>query len=332
MVTPLEVEALSKSLGRWEMAEYVFAGLVTIACAGEYIAEFTDWWSRGVEDRKIKLSKASTLLLVFALAFELLCLVRTSEISGRIIGSLAERAGIAEQKAAEAINSAVAIVGKFGDLQSFVATKEKELDTQFGAFKRFADGEKKRTEAVIAELNSDRQKLDKSRTEAVAAANEATDALAAVNAARRPRTLNADQQRRITDAMSMWTTIPGSEGKLQQIAVYPINQFIESLSLANQIAAALGQKPGAGWDINRNRVNFGTEWVVLGVGILTSSNARGKSVAAALADALNKEGVFAHVLPQTRLGCEDAKNPGAIKHPETEPFCSQISVMVGDHP
>src|SRR5581483_467543 len=89
ILTPLEIDSISKSLDWWERAEYIFALLVTVACAGEYIADFTNWLTAGLEERKRKLAKRSTLLLISALALELLCLVRTNQLSGRI--SRAER-------------------------------------------------------------------------------------------------------------------------------------------------------------------------------------------------------------------------------------------------
>ena len=49
-----DVLSLAKSLSRWEYAEYVFAGLVTIACAGEYVADFTDWFTGGAEEEAIR--------------------------------------------------------------------------------------------------------------------------------------------------------------------------------------------------------------------------------------------------------------------------------------
>src|SRR5258707_14270602 len=98
-LTAAEVSSLTNTLGRWELAEYFFAGLVTIGCLGEFIAEFTDWFTRGKDDRKKRLEKFSTLLLVGALAFELLCLVKTNQLSGRIIGSLNELATGADEKA-----------------------------------------------------------------------------------------------------------------------------------------------------------------------------------------------------------------------------------------
>jgi len=235
----------------------------------------------------------------------------------------------AEYKANSAITDAVAITEKFGGLHAFVEAKEREADNQFAAFKRYTDAENKRTEAVIAELNSDRQKLDKARTDAVTAANEAKEVLAAVTAARQPRHLTPDQQRTIAQKMAAWTKIPNSSDGVQDVAVYPSTGTFESTHLADEIAAALARPPGAGWGINRNAVNFGSPMMVLGVGIFTSSNSRGQAVAAALAKALNEEGILAFVIPQKWKGCEDNK---ITEHPDTEPYCSLVSVIVGDHP
>jgi hypothetical protein len=230
-------------------------------------------------------------------------------------------------RANSAVADAVAITEKFGGLHDFVVAKEGELDDQSAALKRYANDEKKRTETVIAELNSDRQKLDKSRTEAVAAANEAKEALAAVTAARNPRNLTVDQQRTIAEKMSAWTKIPNS-GAVQSVAVFPTTGTFESAHLADQIAAALG--PGqAGWTVNRYPVTFGNPMSVSGVGMFTSSNVRGQAVAAALAKSLNEEGIAAFVIDKKWKGCEDSK---ITEHPDSDPFCSHVSVMIGDHP
>jgi hypothetical protein len=61
-LTASDVASLTSSLLIWEASEYVFAGLVTLACAGEFTAEFTDWFTGGVEGKKKRLEKRSTLL------------------------------------------------------------------------------------------------------------------------------------------------------------------------------------------------------------------------------------------------------------------------------
>jgi hypothetical protein len=112
-LTPSEVASLTKTLSRWELAEYICAGLVTVGCIGEYCADFTNWLTGGVHERKERLAKCSTLLLIVALSSELICLVRTNQLAEIVIGSLneqAEEAGneaaIAHQEASTAAESA----------------------------------------------------------------------------------------------------------------------------------------------------------------------------------------------------------------------------------
>lgn len=102
-LTASEVSSLADTLTKWEYAEYFFAALVTIACFGEYVAAFKDWFTWGKEKRKKLLEQYSTLLLVGALALELVCLVRTNQLSGKLIGSLSERSEEAVQRSRRAL-------------------------------------------------------------------------------------------------------------------------------------------------------------------------------------------------------------------------------------
>lgn len=103
---PSDVASITHGLSRWELAEYISCGLVTIACFGEFIAEFTNWFTGGSGEKKDRLARLSTLLLVVSLAFELICLVKTNQISGKLIGSLDEKAEEASQKSERAITDA----------------------------------------------------------------------------------------------------------------------------------------------------------------------------------------------------------------------------------
>jgi hypothetical protein len=67
-LTPSEVASLTKSLSNWEFAEYACAAFVTVGCLGEYIADFTNWFTGGIKERKDRLAKRSTLLLIVALS------------------------------------------------------------------------------------------------------------------------------------------------------------------------------------------------------------------------------------------------------------------------
>lgn len=110
--TASEVASLTRSLSHWELAEYVFGGLVAVACTGEFVASFTDWLTGGKEEKKKRLEKLSTLLLITSLTFELICLVKTNQISGRVIGSLDEKAEEATKKSELAIADADSAIGK----------------------------------------------------------------------------------------------------------------------------------------------------------------------------------------------------------------------------
>ncbi len=114
-LTPSDVASLSKLLSRWEFAEYISAGLVTIACAGEYVADFTTWFTGGVKERKENLARTSTLLLMASLSLELVCLVKTNSLSGMLIGSLSEVAEEADNKARKAVTDSGIALAQAGE-------------------------------------------------------------------------------------------------------------------------------------------------------------------------------------------------------------------------
>jgi hypothetical protein len=87
-------------LARWEWGEYIAEAFVIIACAGEFIADLEMRWL--TEQRKKRLQRRSTILLVAALSASLFCLIRTNELSGNVIGSLGTLAARADSKARQA--------------------------------------------------------------------------------------------------------------------------------------------------------------------------------------------------------------------------------------
>lgn len=232
------------------------------------------------------------------------------------------------KKSNSAVADAVALTNRFGGLHDFVVAQEGQLDNESAAFRQYANDEIKRTEAVIAELNSNREKLDKSRTDAVTAANEAKVALAAVNAARLPRNLTPEQIKAIASKMSAWTRIPGS-AQAQEAAVFPTNGTWESGRLVELITKALGNPSGAGWNVSGYSPRLRPPMFAFpGVGILASSSPRAQNIATALVEALNSEGIHAFVFPDKWGECEGQH----IDQPDTKPWCSRITVEVGEHP
>ena len=79
---------VSQSL--WETLEYVLAALVALACAGESVHEFTLWFSQYTW-WKDKGGKASALLLVSALAFEIPTLFKVNSVNAVIIANLSRQ-------------------------------------------------------------------------------------------------------------------------------------------------------------------------------------------------------------------------------------------------
>lgn len=106
-LTPSEVESLSRSLSFWEYVEYGAEFFVALACVGEYVADFTKCFEgRARKTAKDRLSKRSTLLLIFALTVELGCLIRTNILSDRMFGSVRESATAAATNAGTALTNA----------------------------------------------------------------------------------------------------------------------------------------------------------------------------------------------------------------------------------
>jgi hypothetical protein len=86
------IAALSSKLGWWDWVAYISTGLVFVGVAGESIAELTRWISRYSEEWNDWIKKASALLLIVGLAAELISLVRTSELTGRLVATLNQEA------------------------------------------------------------------------------------------------------------------------------------------------------------------------------------------------------------------------------------------------
>jgi hypothetical protein len=143
----------------------------------------------------------------------------------------------------------------------------------------------------------------------------------------RPRIISESQRFAIAAAMKSLALLPNTNQR-QSVAVFPSSAVFEAANLADQIAETLTH---AGWDVNRHPVTFGKALSVSGVGLLTSSNSRGIRVATALAAALNANGIFAFHTPEKRSGCEEMEGMTDARI-ASAPWCSQVSVFVGDHP
>jgi hypothetical protein len=139
--TASDVSSLSQSLHRWEIAEYIFEGLVIIACAGELVADLGRKCLTRV--RRNRVERLSTILLVAALSMELICLVKTNELSGRLIGSLSDKATEADAKATSAIE------------------KSTRAETKADVAEQKADEVAKEDDALTARMGSASRQLGK---------------------------------------------------------------------------------------------------------------------------------------------------------------------------
>ena len=85
-------------MSAWECGEYIAEIVVIIGCVGEYLAEFTDRLTGGIETRKRRLSRLSLLILIIGLAVELASLMGATITSGREIAALNVKASEANER------------------------------------------------------------------------------------------------------------------------------------------------------------------------------------------------------------------------------------------
>jgi hypothetical protein len=221
----------------WESVEYWAMGSVTVGVIGEYAAEqipkYSPW--------KHRTEKWSARLLILALAVELLATIRANSINNFAVGDLGN-------KAQQAAKLAGQLGAKVDELPSFVAQKEKEVNEQIDLFKRSASEQKKQTDAVIAELNSDREKLDKSRTEAITAAEATKNDLADMEAvlvrerqlqqqmiaAMAPRSFSPAQQAALVNRLSHFPNTTAAIWRAQTTSPDTVPFSFELVALLNK--------------------------------------------------------------------------------------------------
>jgi hypothetical protein len=219
--TTSDVSSLAVSLQRWEWAEYGSCALVALGCTGEYIAEFTDCWTGGLKEKRDRLAKRSTLLLISALALELLCLVKTNSISGMLIGSLSEKASTADTKAQSAL-----------DKTGLAESKAGEAFAKSNVAKDAAAKAQERVGVVAKEADVIEKQLGKVAKEQLALQWHANLIAKSVS----PRLING---KRFTDLMR------GQPKASIEIWYEPSDE--EAQFLAMQLNSSLG-KDGLGWD------------------------------------------------------------------------------------
>lgn len=253
------IGALEASLELWEALEYVSVVLVILGCAGEYIAEFTSLLPKEALHR---LGKRSTILLILALAAELVCLVRSNGLSGQIIASLTE--------------SAVKATESAKGFESQIAASNARVKTAEAAIAEAQRG----TEIARSEAEEARSMTESERKERLTLEKEVLSMRLKI----RDRRLTAEQQKRFASKLEPFRNIP--------LGIELYNSDDEVRVLAEDIHSALplivDNKIGwlvTGIDTVTTPIGFSGIQVVL----TPNANDIEKAFAQVIADALRAE-------------------------------------------
>jgi hypothetical protein len=274
IVTASDVESLSRSLSLWEWGEYISEAFVVIACAGELVADLKVGWL--TEERKKHLQRRSTVLLVAALSVSLLCLVRTNQLSGSVIGSLGDKAEEADRKAREAITDSSTALSQTRD----ALTKAEKAQDSLGKAEAEANKAQTASSNALTLARGARQEADSFEKDIAAAKGAASKAEAKLA----DRTLTDEQVRSIAGKLRVFS------GQAYTVTAYWDSK--ESLGIANRIHSALLLAKWSYSDEGSKSMMLGGE---IGVLVWTHPEAgeNTKKAAASLIDALNAEGIEA---------------------------------------
>jgi hypothetical protein len=212
MFTSSDASSLVRELWWWEHAEYVFGALVAAACAGEYIADFNKRpWVKAHKDR---IAKISTLVLVAALVFELICITRANGKSDEVIGKLRDEAEAADKLAQSAVQNSNTALGTSATALSQAkdaVTKSGKAADSLGKAEAEANKAQSSSSNALTLSRSAREEADSferdivsAKTQAAEAESHLADALQraanaelAIAKIKQPRTLNPEQQQRV---------------------------------------------------------------------------------------------------------------------------------------
>jgi hypothetical protein len=194
ILTPSDVASSARALSRWELAEYISEGFVIIACVGELVADLASCLT---EERRKHLARWSTILLVAALSVALICLVRTNELSGSVIGSLGDKAGEADSKARKAIADSATALTQAGIAEQ---SSRRALDESGKATASasnalvLANGARREADSFEKDITSAKRQASDAESHLAEALQRASEATAELNRIKSPRSLLNDSQ------------------------------------------------------------------------------------------------------------------------------------------
>jgi hypothetical protein len=276
--------------------------MVVVGLIGEY--REGDWWKRKIHIFEI--------LVVLGVAGEMVTETGAFWYSLRL-QSIEETAITAAQKTADDSRLAAGRLGVTVDnFQGFVVQKENEADAQFNKLKSYVEAENEKDTALIAQLDKDKDTLDKARDDAAASEASAKKVLADM-------TSELEAQRQVREKMlAVMAARELSNAQIANVAK-AVTQFggqsftvttywdsKEPLGLANKIATAL---IAAKWQYD----NEGSKGMMLGgiegvqVYVHPEASSNAKSAADVLVAALNAEGISTVLRQQNSPGHPNEK-------------------------
>lgn len=314
-LTPPEVGSLTSSMVRWEFGEYLFAALVTLACVGEGIAEFSKWF-RGDENKgkRERLSKWSTIVLSSALALELVCLIKTNELSGEVIGSLDEKARDASEKALAALSDSTSATMKsehaVSDANSAKQSSEKatlESDTAQKVASNAIDlatGAREEADSFEQDISAAKQQAANAESHLADAMKEAANAELELAKLKLPRALSQEQKERLV------LELKTKAGQKFSFAVAGDSESIDLLGTLRDVFARSGwiKIPSTGY----GAINVGDAALAYGRGVIIQFSPAAKtetvSIANFVAQALSTEGIASKAERDPRVGDSSSLN------------------------
>ncbi len=281
ILTAPDVHSLSRSLSRWEWGEYISEVFVIIACAGELVADLAAAWL--TEERKKHLQRRSTILLVAALSISLICLDRTNELSGSVIGSLGQKAEDADKKAAQALTDSGTAQHKADEANTVASdalTKAGKAADSLGKAEDEADKARTSASNALVLARGARQEADSFEKDIRSAKEAAAEAKEKV----------ADRTLTDAQAASVAEKINSFVGQRVQIMTYW--DASEPIGLANRILLALRLAKWQYLPPPEHSILIGG---ITGVQVFIHPEAdqSTKNAAGALTASLNKQGIAA---------------------------------------
>lgn len=223
------------------------------------------------------------------------------------------------EKSAVALREAGELGASFDGLHSLVAETKKGVDDESSRLRSFANDQKRRTEAVVAGLTRDKDRLDEASQDAADSLKASRKILADMNAAlaaeraEREKFARLAEPRQLSDAQASAIVAALKPYRGQPVMLWTGGQLKEAVALSHRLAAILKR---AGWSYSDADSTIVGSVGGLSVGVDPRASPKARAAAKALSDTLKTQGLdndFA------------VSDNGQTTGPETE----RVSITVG---